>query len=69
MIGYIGAVMVAVSYMLPFRRLLMLQAVASVVLAVYSTEIKSWPYLSLQVFCLVLIVVKLWRSGAAVGTT
>jgi hypothetical protein len=45
--------------------MLVLQAVASVILAVYSYEIRSFPYLSLQVFCFALICLKLWKLRAA----
>jgi hypothetical protein len=42
--GYVGVIIVGISYLLPVYRMLLLQAVASVLLAVYSYQLHSWSF-------------------------
>jgi len=61
-LGYIGAVLLGMSYFFHYRKLLLVQGVASACLLVYALSISAYPYVGLNAFCLVMVVTRLRRS-------
>jgi hypothetical protein len=61
-IAYTGVILVAVSYLFNIKKMLQIQLAATAFLLAYSVWMQSIPYVILQVFCGVLISVKLTKG-------
>ena len=61
MIGYVGAGLVALSYLLPLRWLLVSSGLGSIFLTVYAVQTDTTPFVVLNLFCLGVILVRLAR--------
>ncbi len=59
MIGYIGAALIAASYMMKLPFMLTLQLAGTICLGVYASSIHSQPFLMLELVCFVALVFRI----------